>query len=109
VAREAVLIDYPSLLSFNVAVPVLFRLKKMVERNTRRFLCFTRQQISDAFRKCGFEVSATKPEFFIPMALHRALGHPGFTMVSEKLCQSVGATRLFGSPVLVLAERKRTR
>lgn len=109
VAREAVLIDYPSLLSFNLAVPVMFRLKKMVERNTRPFLCFTRRHISEAFRENGFEVSATVPEFFIPMALHRALGHSGFTRGSEQLCQSVGMTRWLGSPVLVLAQPKRGR
>lgn len=105
VARDAVLIDYPSLFSFNLAVPFLFRLKKMVERNTRPFLCFTRQQISGAFRENGFEISETRPEFFIPMALHRALRRPDFTEHSEQLIAKVGATRVFGSPILALAER----
>jgi SAM-dependent methyltransferase len=109
VAKEAVLIDYPSLLSFNLAVPLLFRLKKLVERNTRPFLCFTRRQVSDAFWECGFDVSATKPEFFIPMALHRALKRSDFTEHSEQLIANVGATRLFGSPILALAEPKRVR
>lgn len=108
VAKEAVLIDYPSLFSFNFAVPLLFKLKKMVERNTRPFLCFTRRQISEAFRENGYEVSATRPEFFIPMALHRALGHPGFTIGSEERCQSVGMTRWLGSPILVLAQGRRS-
>jgi 2-polyprenyl-3-methyl-5-hydroxy-6-metoxy-1,4-benzoquinol methylase len=106
VARRAVLIDYPSLMSFNLAVPLLFRMKKMVERNTRRFLCFTRREIADAFLENRYVISAVKAEFFIPMAVHRALGHPAFTEFSERLSGAVAATRLLGSPVLTLAEPK---
>jgi len=106
VARRAVLIDYPSLISFNLAVPLLFRLKKMVERNTRPFLCFTKRQIADAFLENGHTISATRPEFFIPMALHRAVSNLAFTELSERLSQIVAATRLLGSPVLALAEPK---
>jgi SAM-dependent methyltransferase len=106
IARHAVLIDYPSLVSFNLAVPLLFKLKKMIERNTRPFLCFTKLQISDAFLQNDFIVSATTPEFFIPMALHRGLHTLPFTELSETLFQVLRATRLLGSPVLALAERR---
>jgi len=39
------------------------------------------------------------------MALHRALRRPDFTERSERLIAKVGATRVFGSPILALAER----
>ncbi len=104
VARRAVLIDYPALLSANLAVPLLFRLKKMVERNTRPFLCFTKRAVSNAFLEKGYIVSAVRPQFFFPMAVHRAFGTVRFTESSERLFRSVGLTRLLGSPILVLAK-----
>jgi SAM-dependent methyltransferase len=106
VARHAVLIDYPSVVGFNMAVPLLFGLKKGVEKNTRPFLCFTKGQISEGFLKQGFVLSAARPEFFLPMALHRALGSPAFSKGSEDLFRVLGGTRLLGSPVLALAERE---
>jgi len=110
VARQAVLIDYPSLISVNLAVPLLFRLKKRVERNTRPFLCFTRADVAGAFRENGYLVSATRPEFFLPMALHRALNSGPFTERSERLFAMLGLTGLLGSPILVRAEpRQRFR
>ncbi len=109
VARRAVLIDYPSLVSFNLAVPLLFKLKKRIERNTRPFFCFTRRQIAQTFMQNGYAISSAQPEFFIPMALHRALNNLSFTEVTERLCQVLGVTRLLGSPVLVLAEPWRPR
>lgn len=104
VARQAVLIDYPSLISVNLAVPVLFQWKKKVERNTRPFLCFTKGEVSDAFRQGGYHISATRAEFFLPMALHRALDSVPFTERAERFFESLGLTRLLGSPLLVRAE-----
>jgi len=109
VARLAVLIDYPSLVGVNLAVPLLFKLKKMVERNTRPFLCFTHRAISAAFLRNGYVISATRPEFFMPMAMHRAVKGLRFTESSERLFGNLGITRLLGSPVLVLAEPKKAR
>jgi SAM-dependent methyltransferase len=104
VARGAVLIDYPAIISVNLAAPLLFQLKKRVERNTRPFLCFTRRDISDAFRRNGYSVSATRPEFFLPMALYRAIKSVPFAERSEDLFEVLGLTALLGSPVLALAE-----
>jgi 2-polyprenyl-3-methyl-5-hydroxy-6-metoxy-1,4-benzoquinol methylase len=104
VAREAVLIDYPSRVSVNLAVPLLFRLKKRVERNTRPFLCFTKREVSDAFRQSGYVASAVQPEFFLPMALHRAVNSLRFTERSERFFEILGLTRFLGSPILLRAE-----
>ncbi len=109
VARHAVLIDYPSLVSANLAVPVLFTLKKMVERNARPFLSFTKNGTYDSFLRNGFSVSAAKSEFFIPMAFHRACGCLSFTQTSERLFRILGVTRLLGSPIIALAVRQQGR
>lgn len=103
VARQAVLIDYPSVVSVNLAVPLLFHLKKRIERNTRSFLSFTRRQISGCFRRQGYLVRDSRPEFFLPMALHRALQNPRFTETSERLFDTLGLTSALGSPILLLA------
>lgn len=104
VARHAILIDYPSLTSVNLAVPLLFKLKKKVERNTRSFLCFTRKEVSDAFRQNGYFISDARPEFFLPMALHRAFNNLPFTERSERFFEILRLTRFLGSPILIRAE-----
>lgn len=104
VARGAVLIDYPAIISVNLAAPLLFKLKKRVERNTRPFLCFTRRDISDAFRRNGYSVSATRPEFFLPMALYRAIKSVPFAQRLENLFEVLGLKAWLGSPILALAQ-----
>lgn len=105
VARRAVLVDYPSRRSVNAFSGALFGLKKGVEGNTRPFTVFRDAEIETAFASRGFRVTARRPQFFFPMALHRALGLAPLARAAEAGASAVGLTRTFGSPVILRLER----
>jgi SAM-dependent methyltransferase len=106
VADKAVVVDYPDLRSVNFFSESLFKAKKAVEGNTRPFRCFTRSEILGHFTKNQFGDPLFQPEFFIPMAVHRALKSRGFSRTVEFFSQAVGLTRLWGSPVILRVLRR---
>ncbi len=106
VARYSVVLDYPSLRSANVFSERLFSLKKGIELNTRQFLMFTPQQIDQTFARQGFDVRSERPQFLIPMVLHRLARSAQLSRMAEVPGRLLGLTRWFGSPVIVRADRR---
>ena len=106
VARRAVVVDYPTRRSLNVLGTLLYGLKREVERNTRPFTVFRDAQIEAAFGAHGFRVTGRRPQFFFPMALHRALRVAALSRALEGLALGLGLVRGFGSPVVLRAERR---
>ncbi len=104
-ARRAVVVDYPTWRSVNSVSGALFRLKKGVEGNTRPFRVFRDAEIVSAFATHGFRVTGRRPQFFFPMALHRALGLAAVSRGLEAAPYALGLTRVFGSPVILRLER----
>ncbi len=105
VARHAVIIDYPSVYSVNRMERVLFGLKKLFEGNTRRYRCFDERAIADACREAGFAPTDRRPQFFLPMVLHRMLTMPKVSAGMERACRAVRLTGMFGSPVVLKLSR----
>jgi ubiquinone/menaquinone biosynthesis C-methylase UbiE len=105
VARHAVIVDFPPFRSVNCAVGPLFKLKRKVEKNTRHFRVFRQFEIVSEVMKHGFECRSTSRQFLFPMALHRLLQSRLFTRTVEGIPRALGATALFGSPMLMLATR----
>ena len=105
VARQSVVLDYPSTRSVNVLSEQLFSLKKGFEQNTRPFILFTPREIASAFREFGFTVRAAKPQFLLPMVVHRMVKSPAFSRVAEAPGRVLGLTRWLGSPVILRADR----
>lgn len=106
IARYTVLLDYPSIRSVNIVSGPLFAVKKTIESNTRPFRLFGPTQIRAAFRDYGFKVTAERPQFLLPMALHRLVRRVGLSRVVEESVGALGLTRWFGSPVLIRADRQ---
>lgn len=106
VARRAVVVDYPTARSVNAASGAFFGLKKAVEGNTRPFGVFRDAEIEGAFSAGGFRATVRRPQFFLPMALHRALGAAPASRALEGAAGALGLTRALGSPVILLAERR---
>lgn len=106
VARRCVLLDYPSTRSVNVLSDRLFALKKGIELNTRAFRLFTPRQIAAAFADRGFTVAAERPQFLLPMALHRLGSNVSLSRAAEAPGRLLGLTRWFGSPIIVRADRR---
>jgi SAM-dependent methyltransferase len=104
-AGRAVLVDYPTLRSVNLASEGLFGLKRRVEGNTRPFTVFRDGEVDAAFGAAGFRAAARSRQFLFPMALHRALGLAGLSRALEGSASALRLTGLLGSPVILRAER----
>lgn len=101
ISRRAVIIDYPDIRSFNIMYRLLFSAKKSIEGNTRPFRLFKREEVLREFRKHDYAVHIFKPEFFIPMVIHRALKSLTITHILESISRTLGLTYLFGSPIIL--------
>lgn len=105
VSKRQVLLDYASLASVNVLTPLVFRLKRRVEGNTRPYFCTTAGRLTRALRGLGFARFSLEKQFLLPMGLHRAAGSTRFLVAVERVGRAIGMTRLLGSPVILLAEK----
>jgi len=104
-SRTAVVVDYPTRRSVNALAGPLFGWKQGVEGDTRPFTVFSDREIEGAFAAHGFRATGRRPQFFLPMALHRALGSAGLARSCEAAAAALGLTRGFGSPVVLRLER----
>jgi hypothetical protein len=75
-----------------------------VEGDTRPFTVFRDSDIEAAFRSHGFQVTGRRPQFFFPMALHRALGVAPLARGLEAAAGGLGLRRALGSPVILRLE-----
>lgn len=105
VARFGVIVDFPTVWSVNLFSPLLFRLKKRIERNTRPYTLFTTGSVRKAFHRSGYGNFAAKGQFLFPMALHRWTGLNRALVAAERVSRRSGATDRIGSPVILLAVR----
>jgi ubiquinone/menaquinone biosynthesis C-methylase UbiE len=105
VARFAVIIDYPSKRSLNALTPLLFNLKRGIEKNTRTYTLFTQKELKSVLNANGFPQVVEYKQFFFPMVIHRVFKGGWLLRVVENICRSIGLTRLLGSPVMLRAER----
>jgi ubiquinone/menaquinone biosynthesis C-methylase UbiE len=108
VAKYAVIIDYPDLRSFNIFYDLLFNVKKNFEKNTRTYRNFSRKEIIEAFRKNKFTNAKIKPEFFLPMVIHRAVKKVFLLKTMENIFRTLGLTKFFGSPIILRVVSKNT-
>ena len=106
VARQAVIIDYPTSQSVNFAAPHLFAAKKHLEGNTRTFRLFRHSEIEGEFLRHGFEFNMREGQFVLPMVLHRQLKCRRLSAWLEGKCKQYGLTRKWGSPVILKVVRK---
>lgn len=106
VARQSVVVDYPSVRSANIISSQLFGMKRRVEVNTRHFMTFWPHDIHSAFADVGFEVAAELPQFLVPMVVHRMVNQATVSRALELPGRILGLTRWFGSPVLARADRR---
>lgn len=105
VAREGVIVDYPTSQSINRLAPKLFAAKKKVEANTRTWRLFTHSEVQRVFTEQGFTRARLKKQFFLPMVLHRMLKCRPLSAGLEAAGRGLGLTRLAGSPVIGLYRR----
>jgi len=105
-ARQVVIVDYPTARSANAVSGALFGLKKSIEGDTRPFRVFRDAEVEEAFAAAGFVRTARRPQFLLPMALHRGLRLASLSRAVEATARVAGLTRAWGSPVILRAERR---
>ncbi|MGK7866475.1 class I SAM-dependent methyltransferase [Falsiroseomonas sp. E2-1-a20] len=105
VARQSVVIDYPTFASLNALSLVAFPLKRAVEHHTRTYRTFRDSEVREAFAANGFAVVATYKQFVLPMVAHRVLGRLGVLRWTERMLRAIGATQVVGNPVLIRFDR----
>jgi ubiquinone/menaquinone biosynthesis C-methylase UbiE len=106
VARQAVVVDYPSKSGLNALTPLLFGLKKSMEGNTRTYTSFTRRQIATELARHGFCYKKEMKQFFLPMAIHRLGQGSAVLRCAEAACRLLGLTALAGSPIILRGDRQ---
>ncbi|MGH8195794.1 MAG: class I SAM-dependent methyltransferase [Woeseiaceae bacterium] len=106
VARQSVVIDYPSWNSLNTFTPLLFNVKKSFEGNTRTYTSFFLGDLARVFKLHGFAIASTRKQLFLPMVLHRACHGARWLQRIENVLSHLGVTALFGSPVVIRADRQ---
>lgn len=105
VARRAVVIDYPSDTGLNALTPLLFGVKKAFEGNTRTYTSFAKRDIEAGLVPTAFRVTREIKQFFLPMVVHRAARAAAPVRWAESAARGIGLTSLFGSPVILRADR----
>jgi len=101
VARQAVIVDYPTSQSVNALSGSMFGLKKSLEGNTRPYALFRHREIEEAFARFGFRPGRRQAQFLLPMVFHRTLRSRAASSTLERLFGAAGLTGRWGSPVLV--------
>lgn len=101
VAKEAVVIDYPEVRSFNYIKPLLFSVKKKVEGDTRPYRCFRMEDVLSVFNRDEMVYSDHYRQFFWPMVLHRKMDVVQISIVAERIGRMFGLTEALGSPVIL--------
>lgn len=107
VAREAVIVDFPTSQSLNIMAPLFFDAKKRVEGNTRDWRLFRKREVRDEFVRRGFPLRRQRGQFVLPMVFHRMLGLPAVSATLEASFGYLGLSRLWGSPVIAEFVRDR--
>ncbi|MFH0909084.1 MAG: class I SAM-dependent methyltransferase [bacterium] len=105
VAKDAVIIDYPTSQSVNAIAPFFFEAKKKVEVDTRTWALFRHAQIRDELARNGYRIDTRRGQFFFPMVVHRMLKSRGLSAAMESVTRAIGLNNLCGSPVIVKMTR----
>ena len=100
-AAGSVIVDYPTTRSLNRLAPLFFGAKQRIEKNTRTWRQFRDSEVTAAFAEQGFRPAGRIGQFFLPMALHRAMGCHRVSQALEGCARLPGLTAAFGSPVIV--------
>ena len=101
VSKNTIIIDYPDIRSFNIFYKILFNFKKQFEKNTRTFRSFSRAELKKEFFDHQFAKFYFKPQYFLPMVIHRFFKQEILSKFSEGLFKIIGLQYLFGTPVIL--------
>ncbi|MGH6885637.1 MAG: class I SAM-dependent methyltransferase [Geminicoccales bacterium] len=108
VSRKCVIVDFAPQISSNLLEPLLFRLKRRVEGDTRPFFCYRTRQLLSPLTAAGFGSFRIEKQFFLPMVVHRTMAARKLSESLERAASAVGLTAFLGAPAVVAAERRQS-
>ena len=105
VARQRVVFDYPSFWSAAALQAATRRVAHLFDARVEAYRVFRGMSIASALEHHGFQIVGEHHQFVLPIAVHKRLNSETATRRLERTFSQLGLTRLFGSPVTVVAER----
>lgn len=105
VADKCVICDYPDRRSINILYEHMFAMKKKMEGNTRPYTLFSRRQIDGVLSANRFGRTQFRPEFMLPMVIHRKVNNKKLSSFTENILRMTSLTHFFGSPIIFRADR----
>lgn len=105
VARDRVVFDYPSFWSAAALQAAARRVAYLFGTRVEAYRVFRSGAIASALARYGFQIVGQHHQFVLPIAFHKRLNSETATRRIERTFSQLGLTRLFGSPVTVVAER----
>ena len=103
---DCIIVDFPPLISFSGLHSLLSRCKNAFNLKSQPYQGFLIKRVARELQSHNFAVLAIKRGFFLPMAFHRWLDRPRFSLVVEQIFESVGLVNLLGAPVTLKAMRR---
>ena len=105
VSKWRVVVDFPSTRSVAAIESLIRRRRKAMGHKVEAYRVLSERDVTAAFAANGLRIVDIRRQFVLPIAAHKTVGHFGVTQAVERGLEVVGALRLFGSPVTVVAER----
>lgn len=105
VSSWRVILDFPARSSAAAIESYTRRVRAKFGAKTEPYRLLAEADVQRELASHGFRVITRHRQFVLPIALHKAIGSRGFTLGIERALAGVGASRLFGSPVTMVAER----
>ena len=105
VSDQLVIVDYPASRSVAALQSAWRGVIHAFGVRTEPYRVFSHADIEDAFKKAGFAIRSVHKQFVLPIALHKAISSPRFTLATENILGRVGLRNVVGSPVTLVAER----
>lgn len=105
VARDRVVVDYPAFWSAAALQAAARRAAHTLGARVEAYRVFRNSVVVTALEANGFRLTGEHRQFVLPIALHKRLNSEAATERIEKALSRAGLTRVFGSPVTVVAER----
>lgn len=105
VSRRRVIVDFPAALSFAAAESVVRGARKRLGHSVEAYRVIAERDVIATFAASGYRIVEVRRQFVLPIAVHKAVGRFGATRRIERGLEAIGALRLFGSPVTMVAER----
>lgn len=105
VADRLVVLDYPARVSFAFLQATARKLTDALGVSTEPYRVFSDAEIAHELGGRGFRIRSVHRQFVLPIALHKAIGSRGFTLMVERAFDRARLVRVFGSPVTLVAER----